>query len=104
VGDAVLRTLGQLLEATLRASDFAARTGGDELVVLFGGATPAEAAAASERIRGVIAAHDWSQVAAGLEVTVSIGVSAAIPTDTVETLMQRADRRMYERKDDRRTG
>jgi diguanylate cyclase (GGDEF)-like protein len=104
VGDAVLRTLGQLLETTLRASDFAARTGGDELVVLFGGATPAEAAAACERIRGIIAAHDWSQVAAGLEVTVSIGVSAALPTDTVETLMQRADRLMYERKDDRRTG
>jgi diguanylate cyclase (GGDEF)-like protein len=104
VGDAVLRTLGQLLETTLRASDFAARTGGDELVVLFSGATPAEAAAACERIRGIIAAHDWSQVAAGLEVTVSIGVSAALPTDTVETLMQRADRLMYERKDDRRTG
>ena len=98
VGDFVLRALGGLLRETLRGADFAARTGGDELVVLFAEATLSEAIAAAERIRQAISAHDWSELAEGLQVSVSIGVTAARPEDAVESLMRRADRLMYERK------
>ncbi len=98
VGDAVLKSLADVLRLTLRASDFAARTGGDEMVVLFGGTSEAEATAAGERIRKVVAEHDWSDLAAGLEVSLSIGVAAAQPDDTVESLMRRADRLMYRHK------
>jgi diguanylate cyclase (GGDEF)-like protein len=98
VGDAVLRSLGDVLRATLRSADFAARTGGDELVVLFGNASVADANAACDRIRKVIAAHDWDDLSDGLTVTMSIGVTAARPEDTVETLMRRADRLMYDHK------
>jgi diguanylate cyclase (GGDEF)-like protein len=98
VGDFVLRALGGLLRETLRGSDFAARTGGDELVVLFAEATLSEAITAAERIRQAISAHDWSALAEGLQVSVSIGVTAARPEDAVESLMRRADRLMYERK------
>jgi diguanylate cyclase (GGDEF)-like protein len=98
VGDSVLRALGHLLRMTLRGSDFAARTGGDEVVMLFAGATLVEATAASERIRQVIAAHDWNDLADGLEVSVSIGTTAARLEDTVESLMRRADRLMYDHK------
>ena len=98
VGDSVLRSLGDVLRATLRSVDFAARTGGDELVVLFGNASVTEASAACDRIRKVIAAHDWNHLSEGLTVTMSIGVTAARPDDTVETLMRRADRLMYDHK------
>jgi len=98
VGDAVLRTLGAMLRATLRGSDFAARTGGDELVVLFADSALVEASAARDRIRQVIATHDWNQLADGLSVTVSIGVTAARSEDTVESFMRRADRLMYDHK------
>ena len=98
VGDAVLKTLADVLRATLRASDFAARTGGDEMVVLFSGSSEAEASAACERIRQVIAAHEWDDLSAGLEVSLSIGVTAARPDDTVEALVRRADRLMYSQK------
>ena len=98
VGDAVMNSLADVLRATLRASDFAARTGGDEMVVLFGGASEAEATAAGERIREVVAAHDWSDLSAGLQVSLSIGVTSAQPDDTVESLMRRADRLMYRHK------
>jgi two-component system cell cycle response regulator len=98
VGDSVLRTLGALLRATLRGSDFAARTGGDELVVLFADSALAEANAARDRIRQMIATHDWKQLAEGLSVTVSIGVTAARTDDTVESFMRRADRLMYDHK------
>jgi diguanylate cyclase (GGDEF)-like protein len=98
VGDFVLRALGGLLRETLRGADFAARTGGDELVVLFAEATLSEAIAAAERIRQAISAYDWSELAEGLQVSVSIGVTAARPEDAVESLMRRADGLMYERK------
>ena len=98
VGDAVLRKLGELLRHSLRSSDFAARIGGDELVVLFGDTSPEEARAACDRIQQAVATHDWSSLSAGLEVTVSIGVAAAQSDDSVETLMRRADRLMYGQK------
>jgi diguanylate cyclase (GGDEF)-like protein len=98
VGDAVLGRLGDLLRGTLRGADFAARIGGDELVVLFAETTLAEAMAAGERIRQVIADYDWSELAEGLQVSVSIGVTSARPDDTVESLMRRADRLMYDQK------
>jgi diguanylate cyclase (GGDEF)-like protein len=98
VGDAVLRTLGDILRATLRGSDFAARIGGDELVVLFGGATLEDATAAGARLREVIVRHVWNELADGLSVSVSIGVASARNDDTVESLMRRADRLMYEHK------
>lgn len=98
VGDAVLRRLGELLRGTLRGADFAARIGGDELVVQFAETTLAEAMAAGERIRQVIADYDWSEVAEGLQVSVSVGVTSARPDDTVESLMRRADLLMYDHK------
>jgi diguanylate cyclase (GGDEF)-like protein len=98
VGDAVLRVLGEILRATLRGGDFAARTGGDELVVLFADASDAEARAACDRIRKVIATHGWNEVSAGLTVSISIGVTAAQADDTVEALVRRADRLMYGHK------
>ena len=98
VGDCVLRRLGDMLRAALRGVDFAARIGGDELMILFSGNTEAEARAACDRIRNVIATHDWNALSQGLRVAMSIGVTAARPDDTFETLMQRADRLMYAHK------
>jgi diguanylate cyclase (GGDEF)-like protein len=98
VGDAVLRKLGELLRHSLRSSDFAARIGGDELVVLFGDASQDEARAACDRILQAVATCDWSSLSAGLEVSLSIGVAAAKADDSVETLMRRADRLMYGQK------
>lgn len=98
VGDSVLKSLADVLRATLRGSDIAARTGGDELVVLFPDASAADASAACERILAVIHEHDWSDLSSGLAVSVSIGVTGALPDDSVESLMRRADLLMYERK------
>jgi diguanylate cyclase (GGDEF)-like protein len=98
VGDAVLRALGDVMRAALRAVDFAARTGGDEIVILFSGATEAEARAACERIRRRIAEYDWTALSPGLTVTMSVGVTAALAGDSFETLMRRADDLMYQHK------
>ncbi|HTN49028.1 MAG TPA: GGDEF domain-containing protein [Burkholderiaceae bacterium] len=98
VGDGVLRGLGEVMRAALRGVDFAARTGGDEIVILFSGASEPEARAACDRIRRLIAEHDWNALSPGLAVTMSTGVTAARADDSFESLMRRADGLMYQHK------
>lgn len=97
MGDAVLRGFAQAVRDTMRVTDRLGRYGGEEFILLLT-ATPAPAAgAAAERIRTAVADRDWS-AAAGLVVTVSTGVAAYRPGETIEELIGRADAALYEAK------
>jgi PleD family two-component response regulator len=45
-----------------------------------------------------VAEHPWSELAAGLAVTVSIGATVSVPGDTMSTLLHRADEHLYDSK------
>lgn len=96
-GDAVLRQLAQLLLATVRVSDMAARFGGEEFAVLLPElAGPLDAVMTAEKIRHAVEATEFAGVG---RLTVSIGVSLASPEDTDERpLVDRADAALYEAK------
>lgn len=98
VGDQVLRLVAAMLETAVAdvAGSLAARTGGDEFLVLLPGVTRSEGVERFDRLRREINAHEWSGVTDGIAVTVSIGVGAA-PEEGVErgTLLALADRNMY---------
>ncbi|WCB92230.1 hypothetical protein DSM104299_00920 [Baekduia alba] len=98
VGDQVLARAARLLEATVRATDVVARTGGEEFVVVMLGTSAADAVACAERLRAAIADAPWHAVAPGLEITASIGVVSAHATRTDE-LVRLADRRLYAAKE-----
>ncbi|KQR72953.1 hypothetical protein ASG03_02040 [Rhizobium sp. Leaf341] len=98
VGDRVLIALGALIKGTLRSPDLAVRFGGEEFVVLMAGVTLAQARKACERIRLTIARHDWSSVAAGLSVTVSIGVALSSEGGVSHEILEIADRNLYRAK------
>jgi len=98
IGDRVLKTVASVLANSVRGNDLAARLAGDEFVVLFTNAVVDEAAEICERIRGAVADFDWNSIARGLRVSVTIGVSEAQPGDTVETIMHRSDKSMYNAK------
>lgn len=95
-GDDVLVQVATYIQATLRATDFAFRVGGDEFVVLAPGAHNPEFLA--ERL---VAAVDLSLESDGgpLHVTASVG-SARYPLDggTIEEVLAQADRNMYASK------
>ena len=94
-GDRVLRALVDLLHAHLRASDRLARFGGEEFVLLMPATAELDAMDIAERLRVLVAQQNWSAMAEGLSLTVSIGVAQAHAGDRAETLLARADMALY---------
>ncbi len=77
VGDEVLRRIAVILSAQCRSDDVPVRYGGDEFVILvFGGGEAAEEVA--RRVHKAVRVAPWWQVAAGLRVTVSVGVGRPV--------------------------
>ncbi len=97
-GDEVLRRVARLIEQSCRDGDLAVRYGGEEFVLALAGVGVEAATAVAERLRAATAEQAWGQVAAGLRVSVSIGVAAAVETATVPELFALADRRLYAAK------
>ncbi|MEP7193554.1 MAG: GGDEF domain-containing protein [Actinomycetota bacterium] len=78
VGDEVLRRIAAILRSHCRPDDVPVRYGGDEFVILVsGGGAAAEGVA--QRLHQAVRSTPWEQVAAGLTVTVSVGVGRPLP-------------------------
>lgn len=98
-GDQVLRQLGALLRAELRADDVLARFGGEEFVALLPGCAPQAALGVAEKLRAAIEAHDFQ---IGRRVTASFGVSAWSGERSAQALIEEADANLYTSKRDGR--
>lgn len=97
VGDVVLRRLAEVLSASVRQGDFAARIGGDEFALLLPGAGQEAAAKRSEEVVAKLAALRWDDIAPGAKVSVSGGVAAG-PLSELKALSKEADAALYRAK------
>ena len=102
-GDDVLREFCVRAQSCLRTSDWMARTGGEEFVVILPETDLPGASSVAERIRAAIAAEAIQTCAGRVEITVSIGASALIPPrestrPTHTDLLQAADKCLYDSK------
>ncbi|QUE90727.1 diguanylate cyclase [Pseudomonas sp. SCA2728.1_7] len=97
VGDEVLQQLAQLIQSSLRTTDFVARYGGEEFAVLLPEIVqPDTPEVVAEKIRAAVAEADFPAVG---NVTVSIGVGLADPADNNHSaLIKRADQQLYQAK------
>ncbi len=97
VGDEVLRLVARCLRETLRESDFCARFGGEEFVVLLPETDAAGAAAVAEKLRAAVAALRPAPVG---RVTASFGAVASCGTEgePAALLLERADAALYRAK------
>ncbi len=101
-GDAVLIRFAQTSVACLRGSDWLARAGGEEFIVVLP-ETPLEGALlTAEKIRTACESMAVDGAAASIRVTASLGVASLSDssevTEAVTRLLQRADRALYDAK------
>jgi diguanylate cyclase len=102
VGDRMLLAFAEKCRAGVRSDDFLARYGGEEFTLILPGASLRNAAKKAKQLCKTIASARYaagdSPNADAVSVTVSIGVSAYRKGDTVERLVERADRCLYKAK------
>lgn len=99
-GDAVLRTVGEVLRDTLRTVDLGARLGGDEFGILLPETPLARAERALDKLRDRL---DDAMAARGWPVTASVGaVTFEAPPPSADYAVRLADRLMYQAKEEAR--
>ncbi|MDE2506224.1 MAG: GGDEF domain-containing protein, partial [Planctomycetota bacterium] len=100
-GDAVLREVAERVRSCVRDTDFAARFGGEEIVVIAPACDDQGARLIAERLRAGVCARPIRQGESSMIVTMSIGLATSDDTyrpTNVATLVERADAALYNAK------
>ncbi len=102
VGDRVLTQMAAVFHRTLRTTDFVARYGGDEFIVLLPETGAHQARWVAEKLRRAVEEHAWIALPQGIRLSLSVGV-ATFPDDgeEAEELLTLADQRLYATKPSR---
>lgn len=97
-GDEVLVVLCKTLEGIMRKSDYFARFGGEEFLLIFPLTTKEQAVIVAERMRSLIEKTPFKGVDASKPVTISMGVTDYQGSETAESLLARVDKALYQAK------
>jgi diguanylate cyclase (GGDEF)-like protein/PAS domain S-box-containing protein len=95
-GDEVLRLVGQTIAGAGRIGDFTGRYGGEEFVVVAPG-TSDSATEAAERRRALVSRIRVPGTRR--KVTISVGAASVQAGDSAQSVLQRADARMFSAKE-----
>ncbi|MBN7768549.1 diguanylate cyclase [Marinobacter daepoensis] len=101
-GDRVLQLVAREMGARLRSTDFIARFGGEEFVVLLPETRAADACKVLDEIRGHVARLPFHFSGDPVSITFSAGVAEFRDSDTEESVFDRADRALYQAKEEGR--
>ncbi len=98
VGDYVLRWLADLIKGASRSCDINARYGGEEFMIVLPETDGESAYHKAESLRQLIEKRPYSNDAASIPVTVSLGVAVLNKKETKASFIGRADRALYSSK------
>ncbi|SFU87543.1 diguanylate cyclase (GGDEF) domain-containing protein [Methylobacterium sp. 174MFSha1.1] len=94
-GDAALIAFVAACRSALRSLDAVGRLGGEEFAILLVETGPEDGALIAERIRAAVAANPVATEGGPIGITVSIGLAASGPEESLEAAMRRADAALY---------
>jgi len=97
-GDTVLVTVAKTMSNCLRASDVVGRWGGDEFLAILPGISRQFLASVSEKLRKLIAQSTVPVNDTQILVTISVGAAMVASGDSPDSLLKRADQKLYASK------
>ncbi len=95
VGDEVLIAISSLISNHIRSTDMLARWGGEEFLLLLPETGIEEAKIVANKICSLVEQHDFDIVK---KVTISLGVTLVLASDTVLSILNRVDKALYKAK------
>jgi diguanylate cyclase len=98
LGDKVLVHVARQFSENIRKTDFVARVGGEEFVMLMPNTQKLSAFQKAEDLRGLIEQNQLNLNNMAQRITVSCGITEFIKEDTYELAFARADRALYQAK------
>ncbi|OUS11546.1 hypothetical protein A9Q89_08715 [Gammaproteobacteria bacterium 53_120_T64] len=103
-GDKVLQTIAKLMAGRVRDTDYIARYGGDEFVLLLPGTSADDALVVAQGFCDAVKRCGFHSRGQSVEVSLSVGVAQLKEGESSEALFERADVAMYEVKNKGRDG
>ncbi|WP_145156104.1 GGDEF domain-containing protein [Pseudomonas oryzihabitans] len=97
-GDKVLKIIASELQRRLRKTDFIARFGGEEFVMLLSATPVAGGVTLIEQLRAAVAACPFHFKGERVVITLSAGLAAFAPGEDADTVFERADQALYRAK------
>jgi diguanylate cyclase (GGDEF)-like protein/PAS domain S-box-containing protein len=102
IGDEVLKMISKTCAGKLRTADMFGRYGGEEFVGIMSGASKRGIVDTADAIRLLTEQSILRLDGKELHVTISIGATLVKDNDSVQSVMQRADRMLYQSKENGR--
>lgn len=94
-GDAVLKTVAQIIHNQLRVIDYIARYGGEEFLMILPNSDLHNAVIAAERVRLITEKITFDDFPEDFHVTISVGITAYHPSEPITATINRADKALY---------
>lgn len=101
-GDEALKTVGAFLLGTVRDMDIAARIGGDEFIVLFSNTSIAQAMQRVKKLGEELNDLSFEWKGKTIKLHASLGLKEYKQGDTINGIIEDANKRMYQDKENKR--
>ena len=97
-GDFVLKELTKIIKSNLRKSDIMGRFGGEEFLVILPETKIAGAMRLAKRLNEEVKNHKFIYEGVEIKITISIGITTPTRSDSVDSLIDRCDKALYDAK------
>ena len=98
IGDEIIKIVAGYIQDNIRETDTAARWGGEEFLIVLPETGVSGAERVAEKLRLAFESHPCRANSHSIPLTLSLGVGGWRAGDTIDSILQRADKALYEAK------